>query len=128
MLQREYSAARALFAEVSATVARRGGSHLRCAAELSLLPCAAAAHDWTAFDEHLATSVALLAKTGLAETDTSKLTSLAGELAAAAGQEDRAVQAFEVALSNWQRLGRGPETEAVLRKLDALRRAQLQST
>ncbi|MDI7269007.1 MAG: hypothetical protein QME96_13545, partial [Myxococcota bacterium] len=61
------------------------------------LPCLAAAREWRAFDDHLASAASLLAETGTCEPDVGLCASLAGGIARERGELDRALLAEALA-------------------------------
>lgn len=82
-----------------------------------LLPSAAAARDWGAWDRHLARARELLERAPMIDPDIAWPAQLAGDMAHAAGERGRARAAWELALSQWRALGneaRAVEVEAAL--------------
>jgi tetratricopeptide (TPR) repeat protein len=78
-----------------------------------LLCCLAAQHEWAAWDERLENVRELLEQTGYRDLDIANAAQLAGELALAAGQPERAKAIYELALAQWDALGREEEARRV---------------
>jgi serine/threonine protein kinase/tetratricopeptide (TPR) repeat protein len=86
-----------------------------------LLPCAAAAGDWEAWDLHAGQAMAMLAMSGSVDPDIARIASTAAEIARKSGQLRRARQAWILAREQWSTLGRSSEAErldATLRESD----------
>lgn len=79
---------------------------------LFLLPCAAAAGDRYAWDEHWRHAEALLA-TGLVDPDVAAALELAGQLAG----DGRSAVAWEAAERQWRALGRSADADRVARRM-----------
>jgi tetratricopeptide (TPR) repeat protein len=93
---------------------------LVCGIHAALLPCAAADRDWERFDGELAATEQLLAKTGFVDPDLARWPMLAGALARAAGDRDRALAALQIAAAQWRAMSRSQElgvTESAIRAL-----------
>ena len=85
--------AAASLAESRDATAVLGWGGLHTCIHAALLPCAAHARDWKAWDEGFAFVSAVLRKTGLTEPDLAWAVSLSADLADAAGEEGRAAAA-----------------------------------
>jgi len=119
-LQRgEYAEARAILEGVRAALERSGQVGNVGGLYIELLPCVAAVRDWTTWDLYLDRGQALLAESGSADADDAWPAQLAGELAAAVGEVDRARVAFLVARMLWEKLG---NMEKLLQVEEALAR------
>lgn len=84
-----------------------------------LLCCAAARQDWAGWDAHANAAIPILTETGWIEHDIALVARLAGDLAAALGEVDRAREAWEMALLQWKVLDRPEEVEGMQRRLQA---------
>jgi tetratricopeptide (TPR) repeat protein len=83
----------------------------------ALLPCDAGAGDWDAWDTHLGELEELRERIGIVDVDIAGAAQLGAELAAEAGETERARGAWEVALAQWTGLGRTREANAVRARL-----------
>jgi len=86
----------------------------------NLLPCVAAHRDWTTWDFHFDEAVSFITRTNLIELDDTWTVQLAGDLALAAGELERARKAYRFARHLWQKLGdsrRVLELDGVLEQL-----------
>jgi tetratricopeptide (TPR) repeat protein len=96
--------ARRSFEEALALLTRSGRRTFQGGVHANLLPCAAAERDWAAWDHHMAQARALLAETGMHDADIAWPAQLAGDLATAADQPERARDAWTLALQQWRAL------------------------
>jgi tetratricopeptide (TPR) repeat protein len=78
-----------------------------------LLPCLAAARDVAAFDESLASAVALLRDTSTNDPDVATAAELAGRVWIEAGERARATAVFALAHAQWIALGEASRAEAI---------------
>ncbi|MAO84070.1 MAG: hypothetical protein CMH50_09355 [Myxococcales bacterium] len=78
-----------------------------------LVPCAAAAGDWEAFDGHLMQARSRLASGNVLDKDIAEPLTLAGKLARAQSQDDRARAVYDVARQQWLGLGESDQVEAI---------------
>lgn len=85
-----------------------------------LLVCCAAERDWTSWESCLARTKQLLKESSYLDLDIGRAAQMAGDAAAAGGEPARARDAYELALSQWQGLGREADAAAVRDKLAAL--------
>lgn len=88
-------------------------------AHAMLLCCAAARRDWEGWDAHAQAAIQQLSETGSVDHDIALAARLAGDLAAAMGEEGRARHAWEMALLQWQVLDRPDEIAGMERRLAA---------
>ncbi len=84
---------------------------------ICLLPCAADAGDWEAWDHHAQRAGDLLERTGVVDIDNARNAQLGGEVALAKGCRDAAMVAFELALQQWRALGKAEEVAALEKTL-----------
>lgn len=97
---------------------RRGT--MEAAVAIALLAPLAATGRWDEVDLYLLRGSALLQETGFVEPDLARKASLAGDLAAAAGEAERARTAWEIARDQWAALGRTEERDVIDAHLAAL--------
>ena len=83
----------------------------------ALLPCDAGAADWEAWDAHLAELERQCARVAIVDVDIAGAAELGAALADEAGETARARRAWEVALSQWEGLGRAEEATKVRDRL-----------
>jgi eukaryotic-like serine/threonine-protein kinase len=95
LLREDYAAARRVLDAARRELERSGRRAWLAAVHANLLPCAAAAGDWAAFDHHLSTASLLLNETGMADDDIAWTLERAAELAAE--QPERAAAAAALA-------------------------------
>ena len=100
-----YLAARATLDRALERVLASGRNDLVGPTHAVLVPCAAAAGDWSALDHHLAEASARLATGAVTDKDIAEPLTLAGHLTRAQSQDDRARQIFDLARQQWQGLG-----------------------
>jgi tetratricopeptide (TPR) repeat protein len=117
-----HAEARPLLEEILGIFESQGVKPMIGAVNVCLLPCVAAAGDWTAWDRHLERARSLLAETSFNDADTAAMATLAGDEAEEHGDPERARAAYELALEQYRHLAREAEVEAVLAKLEALPR------
>lgn len=110
----QYKEARELLFELRRDMKRRGMAELLTGVGAALLACDAERRDWRAWDQHLTELSTLLDKMCSVNPDLPWTLELAGDLAVEAGQTERARQAYEIAVSQWEGLGR-PEKADMLR-------------
>ena len=91
-----------------------------CAAHTALLACLAQAGDWEGWDLRIERVVSLLAETEVVDPDVGWSAHLAGDLALAAGEKQRALKVYEIAQSHWEALGREEESEEVTRQISQI--------
>ena len=91
LLREDYPAARRVLDAARRELERYGRRAWLAAVHANLLPCAAAAADWAAFDQHLETASALLEETGMADDDILWTLERATQLAAEQPERARAV-------------------------------------
>ena len=95
----DFVGAAAVLEESRETLAAMGWGGLHVAVRAALLPCAARARDWKAWDEGFDFVTAALRETGLREPDIAWAAALAAEVADAAGEGGRAEAAREMGRS-----------------------------
>ena len=71
----------------------------------ALLPCLAHAGDWAGWDRHAARAAECIAESGAVDRDLARPAQQAGDLATAAGQDERARAAYRIARAQWLALG-----------------------
>ena len=84
-----------------------------------LLSCVAQAADWEGWDHHSAAAIEALTETGWVEHDVAAAAQRAGDLAAAAGETERARHAWRMARLQWERLERPDDVAAAQARIDA---------
>ncbi len=87
-------------------------------AHTALLPCCAAAEDWSEWDEYFQQSKTCLDETGFVDKDLAALLELSAELAAEAGDKERATRAAEAAAFQWESIGEPARGEELLDKIE----------
>lgn len=112
-----YAEARSRLRLVLAAMERSGRKGLEGALHAALLPCAAHAEDWEAWDEHLARATALLAQTRFVDGDIARAAEAGARLALQAHERARAAGAVALARNQWQALG-NVEQAAILAALE----------
>jgi len=95
----DFAGAAVALEESRETLAAMGWGGLHVAVRAALLPCAARARDWKAWDEGFDFVTAALRETGLREPDIAWAAALAAEVADAAGEGRRAEAAREMGRS-----------------------------
>ena len=104
------------------TIARRltelDRRHALALVSVALLSCSASAGAWDSWREHHDRGVELLAATQHVDIDLARLAELAGDGAAAAGEEIHARDAYAIAFTQWRTLGRDDGVTRVLGKLN----------
>jgi len=104
------------------TIARRltelDRRHALALVSVALLSCSASAGAWDSWREHHDRVVELLAATQHVDIDLARLAELAGDGAAAAGEEIHARDAYAIAFTQWRTLGRDDGVTRVLGKLN----------
>lgn len=91
-----------------------------CAVHCQLLPSLAERRDWAAWDHHYTGASRLLVDLGLTDGDAAWLLGLAGDRAALADAPGRARLVYELALGQWQALGRPDKIAEIRAALDRL--------
>ncbi len=114
----DFETAEARLDAVQHTARRQGRPSLEAVTHVALAVCAAAARDWTAYDEALNCASTLLKACNFVGVDIAWCAGRAGELARAHDQPHRARTALDLSLLQWTSLGR-PEADRVRRLLDA---------
>ncbi|MEZ4321735.1 MAG: protein kinase [Myxococcota bacterium] len=89
-------------------------------AHVTLVPATAGLRDWSGYDHHLSEAHRLCNETGMIDIDVALCCEKAGALAAEAGEPDRALRAYELALHNWEQLGDRDRAERLHARMDAL--------
>lgn len=117
---RRFDDARTTLEELRHRAGRAGWRTLQRPVALGLVACAAAARQWPRWDRHWQAVIDAGAERGAIDTDVAWVAGLAGELAAAAGERDRARAAYELALGEWRAAGRSGEVAAVGSALERL--------
>lgn len=74
-------------------------------AHIALLPCFAVRGAWREWRRDLALATTLLGETSLVDLDVARLCSVAGDLASAAGETERAREAWMLSRAQWTALG-----------------------
>lgn len=113
LLQGRWAEAGASLEAARADLEAQGLLGLLGCVHAELLPSAAAARDWDAWDRHLGRAVELLARAPMVDPDIAWPAQLGGDLARDAGDPERARAAYELALTQWRALG----SEARLRQV-----------
>ncbi len=80
---------------------------------VTLLPCVAADHDWTAWDGYFSHAVEILEESEWVDRDIAFHAQLGGEMAMKNGDPNRARAALELALAQWETLGVEDKVEEV---------------
>ncbi len=104
LAQEEYAKARAVFAAELARFPADERVLDKLWLHAGLLPCAADARDWDAWDRHLERVLALIEN--LVDEDIPYCAEIAGKLCAKAGQVERSRRAYELARSQLERMTR----------------------
>ena len=86
-------------------------------AHAGMAACAAGLENWTGFDAHFAAARRLLEQTSFIDHDLARLGEVAGEHAEAAGQRERAGEAYAFALDQWRAVGDDDRAEAIEEKI-----------
>ncbi len=86
-------------------------------AHVTLIWATAGLGDWTAYDHHTQEAQRLSEQTGMVDLDVALCCEAAGELAMEAGNRARALEAWGLALHNWDRLGDEGRAEALLQRM-----------
>lgn len=94
-----------------------GRQAFRAVALAGLLACASSQGWWGTIDEHLEPIRSFVIRTDEAERDLAELLEFAGDHLTDGEQYGDAYEAYELALEQWQRLGKDERGEEVLRKL-----------
>ena len=85
----------------------------------ALVLSSASRGEWEAWDRHLWQARRRLAGSGLVLEEVARIATLAGELAAGAGDGRRAAEAWGLALGQWRALGRTEEANDLQGRLDS---------
>lgn len=88
-----------------------------------LLPCMADLRDWDRWDHHLRTGKDLITGSGMADGDVAWPLEMAAEMAHAKGLENRAREAYEFALAQYEALGREEKVAELTQFLTTLPKA-----
>jgi tetratricopeptide (TPR) repeat protein len=120
MEQEKFEEARPLLEKARAVFEQHERSTYLAAAHVSLLPCAATAKDWKAYDRHLNASKELLEESGFIDYDIPRFCELGARLAEEADERRRAIRGWALAAREWDRLGREDACEAALKRAKAL--------
>jgi tetratricopeptide (TPR) repeat protein len=119
----EFDEAQALLEEIAAITRQQGQlGYLGCA-HAALLACCGGVGDWRGWDRNYEAARLLLQQTSMIEPDVAWAAQQAGDLAASAGQGERARQAYRLASLQYMALNKGKEVRRIAGKLSALRGA-----
>jgi tetratricopeptide (TPR) repeat protein len=99
---------------------RQGRRAVMGYANLMLATCAAAQRRWEAYDGHLEEGKRFSAETGAVELDVATCVEQAAEYALEAGEGERAREAFEIALQQWEGLRRADDVKRVTQQIEQL--------
>ncbi len=121
ILRERYAEARRIVESILPVVERGGRQVYRGYLHAYLLPCTAAAGDWPDFTRHLNAAREALVETRLVDADIAEIARLAADLCLHADQRGHARAAWELALDQWQKVGRTAEAAAARRALRSLR-------
>jgi serine/threonine protein kinase/tetratricopeptide (TPR) repeat protein len=113
LMRDEYDEARPILERALESFTKAGQRSLVAALIASLLPCVAQSGDWRAWNTHLDELTELLDQTGTVNVDIAWSAERAGDLCLAAGESEKAAAAFEIALAQWEALGRSQEVLAI---------------
>ncbi len=86
---------------------------LEAACCIALLAPAAASRDWAAFDRLMAQGLVLLERTGWVYSDIAREAERAGDQASKRGEVARSRRAWDLALKQWEGLGRSEDADRV---------------
>jgi tetratricopeptide (TPR) repeat protein len=111
--------ARPIFEQSLATLDGSGREVLEAYCHLGLLSCSADLREWHQFDHHLSQATKTLAQAGIADRDLAWPAERGGDRAVAEGERGRAVQAWQLALAQWDRLGSTQEADRLRSRLGA---------
>ena len=117
-----YSAARQSFETCRIVLEGGPRQHLHATVLVMLLPCLAQRREWSTWDRHLAKAIPLIEASGYTSADLGHTAALAGELAEQFGQGQRAVVAYQLALTQLQSTGTDkavPPVEEALSRLSS---------
>ena len=107
----QWAEARERQQRASATIESLERTGLQAIAEAIGLPIAAHFADWAAFRRHLAFAAEVAARSGHADVDAARSAGIGARLAAAAGRDREAREAWSLAVAHWQILGRQEEAD-----------------
>lgn len=109
----KYSAASQALTSAMHLSKAHGRRNLLGAAHANMLPCVAAAGDWSQWSQHVELAQTILSESGMVDPDIAWPAELAGDLAAAAGRGQEARAAFGLALGQWEGLSRVEDAQRV---------------
>ncbi len=102
----DYPGAAAIFARTQPELEQSGRRGLLGCVHVEQLPCCAALGDWSGWDAHHEAAASLLDHADIVDGDLAWAAALAGDLARAAGQHERARTVYDLAAAQWRSLGR----------------------
>ncbi|MCA9562357.1 MAG: tetratricopeptide repeat protein, partial [Myxococcales bacterium] len=117
LLEQKYAEARVLLERTGKQLQEGGRNWFLGAVHAAMLSCAADASDWSQFDLHCEQAATLLTDSYAPDGDVAWTLQHGGDLAANAGEVERAARAYDMAKSQWEGLGqseRVAELEALI--------------
>jgi tetratricopeptide (TPR) repeat protein len=120
LAQGRWADARRTLEAARAPLERAGWTSMLACAHVEIGAACIGMGDWAGRDEHFSRAQALLAEGRVADLDLGWAATLAGDLAARAGEPARAREAWELARHQWSALGRSADVDAVDGKLAGL--------
>ena len=115
----EFPEALSLLDAIREPLRQRGARLMWCGVNAVALACHAHAQAWARWDDDFAEVEAVIAATGMTEPDLAGPFERAGELAAQAGDHERARAVWELSLAQWRGLDRRVDAERVEGRLAA---------
>ena len=117
MKQGEFSQAMPLVEHAHQNFVRSATSYRQGITHLMILICCIGQDDWSDWDHHLSQSRRLLADTSYVDVDVAMWATEAGDMAIKANHRDRARQAWDLAMDQWQGPDRPQEAEQIRERL-----------
>jgi eukaryotic-like serine/threonine-protein kinase len=114
---RRFDDAEALLTRGLRIVEAEGRRHLQAYFHSALLACSAHCGDWIGWDAHIVAAEALVAETGARDADIAEVAELAGQLAARAGEQERAARAYQFVHAQWAAIGREDRAQDITQRL-----------
>ena len=117
MAQRNFGEARHQLLRAQQALGASPRPGLNIVVHIGLIACSAAAEDWSEFDKMLAIIRRDYERDRLVDPDLALALEWTCDLCLASGQPGRAREAAQMAISQWQTLGRTPRAHALQRRL-----------